>query len=180
MRFVEITENYKDKEKLFQLNEEAFPAEERIPSADLIKTLKETGCDGWAAYDDDFVGFAAILKGLDVAYLWFLAVRAEYQSKGYGSKILSMLGEKYADCQIILDMEPILPDAPNLEQRRKRLSFYLKNGYQRAGYGLSYLDLDFEVLYKGTDFKAKEFLQLLHRIKTKKFIPKLYPLELCK
>lgn len=177
MKFVEITENFKDKEKLFQLNEEAFPVEERIPSAELIKVLKETGCDGWAAYDDDFIGFATILKGSGVAYLWFLAVRSDCQSKGYGSKILNFLGDMYAGYQIILDMEQLLPDAPNLEQRRKRLSFYLKNGYHRSGYGLNYFDLDFEVLYKGNDFKAKEFLLLLQRIKTKKFLPELYPLE---
>ena len=61
MEFVKIDNNFKDKEKLYSLNDEAFPKEERIPSEKLIGVLKECSCDGWAFYEDEFVGFAIII-----------------------------------------------------------------------------------------------------------------------
>ena len=54
MEFVKIDNNFKDKEKLYSLNDEAFPKEERIPSEKLIGVLKECSCDGWAFYEDEF------------------------------------------------------------------------------------------------------------------------------
>ena len=56
MEFIKIDSNFKDKEKMYSLNDEAFPKEERIPSEKLINLLDECGCDGWAFYDDEFEG----------------------------------------------------------------------------------------------------------------------------
>ena len=41
MEFIKIDSSFKDKEKLYSLNDEAFPKEERIPSEKLINLLDE-------------------------------------------------------------------------------------------------------------------------------------------
>ena len=43
MEFVKIDNNFKDKEKLYSLNDEAFPKEERIPSEKLIGVVVMAG-----------------------------------------------------------------------------------------------------------------------------------------
>ena len=35
---------------------------------------------------------------------------------------------------VVLNIEPIVPDAKNIEERKKRLAFYQKNGFFDTGY----------------------------------------------
>ena len=107
MELIKITQDFTEKEKLYALNDEAFPKEERIPSDKLLALLHELGCDAWAFYEGVFVGFAVLLsdRALQVAYLSYLAIDGAYRSKGCGGAALAKLAEVYEDCQIVLDME---------------------------------------------------------------------------
>lgn len=122
MEFVKIDNNFKDKEKLYSLNDEAFPKEERIPSEKLIGVLKECSCDGWAFYEDEFVGFAIILPHNECkeCYLSYFAIDKKFRGQGKGSKALQKLQEVYSDYQIALDMERIDEvDAENLNSEKE-------------------------------------------------------------
>ena len=137
MELIKITQDFTEKEKLYALNDEAFPKEERIPSDKLLALLHELGCDAWAFYEGVFVGFAVLLsdRALQVAYLSYLAIDGAYRSKGCGGAALAKLAEVYEDCQIVLDMERMDETAENYGQRLRRLAFYERNGYRRAGVG---------------------------------------------
>lgn len=179
MRLVKITGDFEDKEKLYALNDEAFPKEERIPSEKLLALLGELDCDAWAFYEDTFVGFAILLSdsSLQEAYLSYFAVDSAYRSKGYGGTALTKLAEVYSGYQIVLDMERMDDSAENYEQRLRRLAFYERNGYRRAKVGFRYFGMDLEIMCSQGAFREQEFRQLLERIRLPDFAPELYPLE---
>ena len=93
-------------------------------------------------------------------YLAYLAVTAELRGNGYGSKILHMLEEKYPEQQIVLDIEPLDPDAENYHQRVSRLRFYQKNGWRRTHQMLIDADGEFEALVDQSHFDKKDFRKL--------------------
>lgn len=180
MKLCRIDNNFKDKDKLYKVNNEAFPDEERIPSEKIIDFCSKRQCDFWAIYDDEnFSGFTVILpdEELKVAYIWFLAISSEYRSKGLGTKTLQELNNKYNDYQLVLDMEIVDEKAINIEQRKKRLAFYKKNGYIQTNFGMSYFGVDYEIMSNKDDFRVKDFQALLEKIKVDGFNPKIYPIK---
>ncbi len=179
MELIKITQDFKDKEKLYVLNDEAFPKEERIPSDRLLTLLQELDCDVWAFYEEVFVGFAVLLSDveLQVAYLSYFAIDGAYRSKGYGGMALTKLAEVYDGYQIVLDMERMDDSAENYDQRLRRLAFYERNGYHRAKVGFKYFRMDLEIMCNRGKFREKEFCQLIERIKLPGFTPVMYPLE---
>lgn len=180
VELIEITQNFRDKEKLYALNNEAFPKEERIPSDRFLSMLRELDCDAWAFYDKEvFVGFAVLLSDADLqmAYLSYFAIDSTNRSKGYGSKALAKLAEVYDGCQIVLDMERMEESADNYDQRLRRLVFYERNGYRRAKVGFKYFKMDLEIMCSQDTFREQEFRQLIGRIRLPGFNPVLYPIS---
>jgi len=179
MEIIKITQDFKEKEKLYRLNDEAFPKEERIPSYKLLELLQELNCDAWAFYDDIFVGFAVLLSdaALEMAYLSYFAIDGAQRSKGYGGMALAKLAEVYEGYQIVLDMERMDESADNYDQRLRRLAFYERNGYRRAKVGFRYFKMDLEIMCSRGKFREQEFRQLIERIKLPGFVPVMYPLE---
>lgn len=179
MELKKITPDFKEKEKLYALNDEAFPREERIPSDKLLTLLQELNCDAWAFYDEVFVGFAVLLSDaeLRMAYLSYFAIDGAYRSRGYGGMALTKLAEAYDGYQIALDMERMDDNAENYDQRLRRLAFYERNGYQRAKVGFQYFKMDLEIMCSRGEFREQDFRQLIGRIKLPGFDPVLYSLK---
>lgn len=167
MELIKITPDFKEKEKLYALNDEAFPKEERIPSDKMLTLLQELNCDAWAFYDEVFVGFAILLSDdeLQMAYLSYFAIDGAYRSKGYGSMALVKLAEVYGGYQIALDMERMDENADNYNQRLRRLAFYEKNGFRRAYVCFQYFKMDLEIMCRPDGFREQDFRQLIGRIK---------------
>lgn len=173
--------NFKDKEKLYKINDEAFPDEERIDSEKIINYCLNLNCEFWGIYNnDEFIGFTVVLpsKEFKIAYVWFLAIGKKYRSKGFGGRTLQELNKIYSDYQLVLDLEQQKEDAPNLEQRRKRLDFYLGNGYKRTGYGMTYYDVDYEILCNRADFSNKTFQEFILSLNRKDFKPEIYAIQI--
>jgi ribosomal protein S18 acetylase RimI-like enzyme len=61
----------------------------------------------------------------------YLAVDGSLRGKGYGSRVLSQIKAEKPGQRTVLNIEPLDEKAPNAEQRRKRLAFYERNGFQR-------------------------------------------------
>ena len=179
MELIKITSDFKEKGKLYALNDEAFPREERIPSDRLFTLLQELKCDAWAFYDEIFVGFAILLsdEALRMAYLSYFAIEGECRSRGYGGMALAKLAETYEGYQIALDMERMDDSSDNYGQRLRRLAFYERNGYRRAMVGFRYFKMDLEIMCSQGMFREQDFRQLIGRIKLPGFVPVMYPLE---
>ena len=66
----------------------------------------------------------------DLFYLGFLAVDGRTRSAGYGTRILTHFRERYGDVPQLLEIEPVVREAGNYQQRVRRLAFYERNGFE--------------------------------------------------
>ena len=149
LRSVEIHSGNADDRALRELYQTAFPAEEQIPYDELIHLLDVMDIDYTAYYEGDgLVGFMIVLRLPKYNWGWYFAVREELRGKGYGHAIFTLILYKYRDQRpVVIDIEsPWQPDAPNPEQRKRRHSFYLRNGLKDTGANRTYSGITFTIM----------------------------------
>ena len=175
LKTIEIDETFYDIDKVEALAKEAFPPEEYLAPIKLIEMSKDEGFDFWALYDENtFVGFITVRTYKQLSYLFFLAIDSKLRSEGYGSRAIKTLQALYPNKQQVVDMEMIDVSAENNEQRIKRRSFYLRNGYKPTGLFLSYLGVDYEVLCMDEGFDFDTFKEMMTTLKVEGFNPKYF------
>ena len=136
-------------EKIMQLYETAFPEDEQIPWDDLMRLIWEMPLDFTAYYDgEDFIGFTIVYPRQSFNWFWYFAVREELRGKGYGQQILTQLIERYEGQPFVLDMESTTQVCDNLEERRKRQAFYLRNGFRDTNVYRTYNDITMTVMMR--------------------------------
>ena len=81
-------------------------------------------------------------------YVAYLAIDAKFRGLGLGSRLLALIAKQNPRAQIVLDVEPLHEDAPNLAQRLRRIEFYGRHGFRRCGKFFNYAGLSFEILFK--------------------------------
>ena len=151
MRTERITADNVDNAELRYLYESAFPKEERIPYDELKRLLGVMPIDFMTYYDGDmFVGLTMVLNRTDFNWGWYFAVREELRGIGYGQQILTALKAKYADRQLVIDIEsPEQICCNNVEQRRRRYEFYKRNGFRDTQTAKSFEGIDYTILQLG-------------------------------
>ena len=116
-------------------------------------------------YDDGkFCGMSIVLKDPDVFYILYLAVRPELRSHGYGAEILRILSEEADGRNVVLDIEDPYEDCDDPEIRRRRLNFYLRNGFTETQY--KYFDKDgkFLIMSKSGDASQDHLYEMLRKL----------------
>lgn len=157
------------------LAKETFPPEEYLVPAELVKMAQSDNFDFLALLDgESFVGFMVVMLYENMAYLFFLAIDESCRGKGYGSRAIETLKAKYLDKIHTVDFEMLDNSAPNKEQREKRRSFYLRNGYRETGLFLSYLGVDYEVFCIGDCFDIITFKNMMKTIQVENFNPRYF------
>ncbi len=137
-------------EEIKQLYQTAFPVEEQIPWDGLLVLTDRMALDFTAYYDDGrFVGITVVYPRKTFNWFWYFAVREELRGKGYGGLILSRLRGKYKGSANILDMESPEQASGNMEQRRRRHAFYLRNGFRDTGVGRTFKGVDYTIMMNG-------------------------------
>ena len=126
-------------DKILEIYERSFPPEEQIPMPELLEsaTLDEVDFLAWIdsslpAGEDGASNVVALTFSFafpDLFYLGFLAVDGRTRSAGYGSRILTRFRERYGDVPQLLEIEPLIREAGNYQQRVRRLAFYERNGF---------------------------------------------------
>ena len=118
-------------EQIKQLYETAFPEDEQIPWDDLMRLVGEMPLDFTAYYDgQDFIGFTVVYPRKSFNWFWYFAVREKLRGKGYGQHILTQLIEQYKGQPFVLDMKSPTQVCENVDQRKHRHDFYLRNGFR--------------------------------------------------
>lgn len=118
-----------------------------------------------AIYDEgQFCGIAYYAESENTVYLTYLAVSAKLRGQGYGSKILTMLEDRFPDKQIVIDIEPLTAKAKNYKQRVSRLKFYERNGFHRTDQKLKDPDGEFEALTTGRKLDKAGFIKVLRQM----------------
>ena len=139
----------------------AFPRQEQAPLAFLINQAKKDAVKFYAFYDGDaFVGLTYTISFKDMTYLWYLAIRSDLRSKGYGSQIMQHLHELYPNNRIVLNLDVQDETALDSEIRKKRKDFYIKNGYSSTGYLCTFHGNKFDVMSTNGSVTFNEYLSL--------------------
>ena len=137
-------------QKIKQLYEMAFPEDEQIPWDELMRLVGEMPLDFTAYYDgENFIGFTIVYPRKSFNWFWYFAVREELRGKGYGQQILTQLIERYKGQPFVLDMESTTQVCDNLEERRKRQAFYLRNGFRDTNVYRTYNDITMTIMMMG-------------------------------
>ena len=190
MKTIRITAANAD-EKIKQLYETAFPEDEQIPWDDLMRLVGEMPLDFTAYYDgevmeqqehnqaclnfaesrqnstesQDFIGFTIVYPRKSFNWLWYFAVSKELRGKGYGQQILTKLIEGYEDQPFVLDMESTTQVCDNLEQRKQRRTFYLRNGFRDTNVYRTYNDITMTIMMRGEGtFTMQDWDDIIHEL----------------
>lgn len=160
------------------LAKEAFPPEEYLAPSELVKMARTDDFDFLALLDGEtFVGFMVVKTYKSMTYLFFLAIDPTHRGRGYGSRAIETLKAEYPNMSHVVDFEMLDDTAPNREQREKRRSFYLRNGYRETGLFLTYYGVDYEVFCMGDSFAIDTFKELMKTIPVKDFHPVYFTRE---
>ena len=131
LRIVPVTSEYPNVECLFNIRDEAFPANERNASRDISPYSAENGYV-LLAFEVDTVPVGFILFrdcGDNMYYGIYLAIGKEFRNRHYGSHVLKLVLEEYLKGKVFFGcVEALLPEAENYQQRVNRVRFYQRNG----------------------------------------------------
>ena len=143
---------------------EAFPPKERMPFPLMVAMSKLWNTRFWGFYDHNTLcGLVYLAHSGKIVFVLFLSVEQGLRSKGYGSAILRETQAQYPDKKIIVSIEPCEDTAPDVEVRKRRKEFYLRNGYRETGYQIKLSGVVQEVLIANGEFRKGEFRSFLAR-----------------
>lgn len=163
IRFEKIDENTKNLEEIKQLYMDAFPFDERIPFYIMVSVGNDRGVEFLSIYDDDtWLGFIHTLVGEKLSYIFYFAIDGSLRQSGYGSKIIREY--KKIHPKLSLAIEPIEEDSDNIKQRKKRLAFYEKNGFETLDTKVVEMGVEFELMgAKGMEIKENDYKSLVKK-----------------
>ncbi len=163
IRFEKIDENTKNLEDIKQLYMDAFPFDERIPFYIMVSVGNDRGVEFLSIYDDDtWLGFIHTLVGEKLSYIFYFAIDGGLRQSGYGSKIIREY--KKIHPKLSLAIEPIEEDSDNIKQRKKRLAFYEKNGFETLDTKVVEMGVEFELMgTKGMEIKESDYKSLVKK-----------------
>lgn len=157
-----IKKSMPDFAEVVELYESSFPANERT----YLWWLRLMACKksvNFKAYYDEgsLVGLSFVSSYGNVDFLLYLAVSGKTRSKGYGGMILRKIREESGGRDIYLNIEPLDETSENYEQRKKRLDFYLRNGFKVSDYSIYYKYDVFTVLTTGEVFSPEGYAKAI-------------------
>lgn len=120
----------KEYRQVKQLYMRAFPKYEREPWLWLRLKSKYQRADFMVFYNhNQFVGFTYVIHSHGMHYILYLAVNDQVRSRGYGTRIINEIRQRYPQDSLVLDIEQPNPQAANNQQRLRRMRFYKRNGF---------------------------------------------------
>lgn len=141
----------------------AFPKEERIPWWLLLCNSRRSGIDLTAWLDGETLcGFTASVTVEQLHFLLFFAIEEPLRGCGYGSAILTQLRQTYGE--VVLNVEPLDPEATNYPQREKRFAFYEKNGFYDTGWFVWEIGGKFRVLGTKPQLDVPSYKKLFRKL----------------
>ena len=164
--YAESRQKKTEGQKIKHLYETAFPEDEQIPWKDLMHLVGEMPLDFTAYYDGEtFIGFTIVYPRKQFNWYWYFAVQEELRGKGYGQQILTQLIEKYKGQTCVLDMESPTQVCKNIEQRRRRHAFYLRNGFRDTKVYRTYNDITMTIMMRGEGtFTMQDWDDIIHEL----------------
>ncbi len=182
LKEIEVSRKNKNYKLVKSLYKEVFPKSERYPFIILNLLSKRKMIEFTSYYDESvFVGFTYNIIYKSNVFVLYLGIDPKLQSKGYGSKILTLIKSKYKDKNIILNTEQVDKESSNYNQRVRRYNFYMKNGFINTN--CTFNDTDgtiYSVLYTSSNFKKEEYEEIFKKFSFNLIRPQIKEVKLKK
>ncbi len=122
-------------------------------------------------------GFAYLAVTRKLIFIMFFAVDENVRSKGYGGRILAELSSMFPTRKIIVSIECCDIEAKDIEHRKRRKQFYLRNGFKETGFFLKMAGVEQEILVSNGSFSKAEFRIFFMRYSNFTVYPKIWAAE---
>lgn len=140
----------------------AFPRDERAPFFLIRRRARQGRSEMLTARENgELIGFACVVTYQDLAYLFYFAIDEKQRGKGYGSRILQQLKDRYLGKRFFLAREQLDETADNYAQRVKRHEFYLKNGLEDLPLQIKEASVIYDVMGVGGAVTPEEYDTLI-------------------
>lgn len=137
----------------------SFPKEERYLS--LNNMIKADSTDLYCLVENESVyGIIYLIENKSSIFILYLAINTDNRSKGYGSYLLKWCLNKYKDKKIFLNIEELNEEKSDLKIRKKRLDFYLRNGFYLTNIMSKDDKENFHVLSNQKNVNLDEYIEL--------------------
>ncbi len=158
---MECSRNSSFTDDVLDLYMSSFDEREKVPIENIERTFGHGG-ELITYHDDDrFVGFTFHFSQDDRIFFVYFATRPELRSKGYGSEMIRMFREMFSDRRIFFPVEALDEKASDIEIRRRRHAFYLRNGCVRSGYTVISDDYPFDLFYMNGSVTKDEAVETI-------------------
>lgn len=142
-----------------EIYEKSFPREERY--INLKKMIENPNTELYCLADNGTVlGFIYLIFHNDMIFILYLAINKEIRSKGYGTYLLNWCLKKYNNKKIYLNIEEVKENVSDYEIRKKRLDFYLKNGFYITNYISKEKYINFNILSNNLEIDITQYKEL--------------------
>lgn len=154
-----------DWHKIKKLYMKAFPLNERKPFYLIKQKAAGSESDVWMLdQGGEFMGLAITMNADDLVLLDYFAIHENKRGGGYGSKALKKLREYYDGKRFFLEIESVYEEAEDIEIRKRRKNFYLRNGLIEIGIIAKLFGVNMELLGFGCRVSFEEYRGLYRRI----------------
>lgn len=164
MHLQKLTSTSPELEAMVRLYEGAFPENERW-GLDAVLNDKSGISELLGIFEGEkFCGFVILLNIKDITHIIYFAVEEHMRGLGCGSEALRLIREAKPDKRLIVDIERETPRADNNPQRRRRKSFYERNGYREANVHYDWHGESYEILILGGEITTREYFRFWHAV----------------
>ncbi|MCR5078421.1 MAG: GNAT family N-acetyltransferase [Bacilli bacterium] len=165
LRYEIVGPTHRDYNRAKSLFLHAFPPQERPPFEALFSWKDKGLTEFLNIYDGQtFLGFVHLVHYKDLLYLFFFALNEENRNKGYGSKILRELRDRYEGNRLYLLAEEVNPKYEDNANRKRREAFYTRNGLINSRALIVEYGVPYELYYAGQEVSKKEHFALMREL----------------
>lgn len=123
--------------------------------------IKADSTDLFCLIENESVyGIIYLIKYKSSIFILYLAVNSSKRDNGYGSYILKWCLNNYKGYKIFLNIEEINSNKIDFETRKRRLKFYLNNGFYLTNVMSRDEKENFHVLSNYKEIDIKEYVKL--------------------
>lgn len=151
----------KDYKKVKRIYMQAFPKEERYNFGILLLNILFNKAKLYCLFEEDnLCGFTYLIYFKDLIFILYLAIDKDKRSKGYGRYVLKWCLEENKGKKIYLNIDELDEKFEDFKIRKKRLNFYINNGFYLTDYLSVEKKCNFNILTNCKEFDAEEYKKL--------------------
>ena len=174
MKIIKATDE-KRLQKIEDLYLRAFPLSERKPFKMMIQKQTEGTMEILSIEEENsFLGLAIFAHDKDIALLDYFAISDEIRGQGIGSRAIRALQKIYAGKRFVLEIETTKKTCADLEMRKHRKAFYLRNGLHTMDFDVNLFGVEMEMLSNADHLNYDEYLDVYKNACGLKYADKIH------